>query len=172
MYTWTHLQLELKEDLLIYWHDMDTILTGNWCKFSWGFFPEKMLLYLHEKSASLGPLTINNNLRPSNGSPLNVTILPNSSDFFSKFIYAHLWIRILWSWCPCVAIMTSASSSTNTLMFLGSMNLNLLHQSSMVPGVPITICSRSFIPRCTENRRKKHTLINTQSNLWCNHRNN
>lgn len=73
------------------------------------------------------------------------------------FWSAHLWIRILWSWWPCVAIMTSASSRTNTLIFFGSINLNLLHQSSMVPGVPMTICSCSFIPRCTGNKTKTKT---------------
>lgn len=79
--------------------------------------------------------------------------------------YAHLWIRMLWSWWPCVSIMTSASSSTNTRIFLGSKNLNFPHQSSIVPGVPITICSWSFVPFGTEIfRRNKESLLKLQLN--------
>lgn len=51
--------------------------------------------------------------------------------------------------------MTSASSSTNTLIFFGSMNFSFVHQSSMVPGVPITICSCGLLPRGTEGYSKK-----------------
>lgn len=81
----------------------------------------------------------------------------------SALKYGHLWIRMLWSWWPCVSIMTSASSSTNTRIFLGSKNLNFPHQSSIVPGVPITICSWSFVPLGTEIfRRNKESLLKLQ----------
>lgn len=62
---------------------------------------------------------------------------------------------MLWSWWPWVAIITSASSKTNTLIFLGSMNFSLEHQSSTVPGVPITICSEIFWPLSTAETERK-----------------
>ncbi len=68
----------------------------------------------------------------------------------------HLWMRMLWSWCPCVAIITSASSRTNTLIFLGSMSFSLTHQSRTVPGVPMTICSLIITPRSTGRGHSSH----------------
>lgn len=62
---------------------------------------------------------------------------------------------MLWSWWPWVAIITSASSKTNTLIFLGSMNFSLEHQSSTVPGVPITICSEIFWPLSTAKTQRE-----------------
>lgn len=43
-------------------------------------------------------------------------------------------------------IMMSASSSTNMLIFFKSMTRRLKHQSSIVPGVPMMICSSSALP--------------------------
>lgn len=65
--------------------------------------------------------------------------------------------------------MTSASSSTNTLIFFGSMNFSFVHQSSMVPGVPITICSCSLLPRGTEEYRKNSTIILKNKNKTISH---
>lgn len=45
-----------------------------------------------------------------------------------------------------MSIMMSASSSTNMLIFFKSTTLRLKHQSSIVPGVPMTICSCSVVP--------------------------
>lgn len=58
----------------------------------------------------------------------------------------HLWMRMLWEENPCVSIMMSASSSTNMQILLMLSSLRLKHQSSMVPGVPMTICSSSTVP--------------------------
>lgn len=69
----------------------------------------------------------------------------------------HLWIRMLWSRWPCVAIITSASSSTKRETLLGSMSLYFVHQSRTVPGVPMTMCSCSFTPRSTEHRTRSNT---------------
>lgn len=51
----------------------------------------------------------------------------------------HLCTRMDWSWWPWVAIMTSASSRTNTRIFFKSNTLNLVDQSRTVPGVPMTM---------------------------------
>lgn len=75
---------------------------------------------------------------------------------------------MLWSWWPWVAIITSASSNTNTLIFLGSMNFSLEHQSSTVPGVPMTICSEIFCPLSTAEREGRAALgwLCRQGMLW------
>lgn len=72
---------------------------------------------------------------------------------------------MLWSRCPCVAIITSASSRTNIVIFLGSMSLYLVHQSRTVPGVPMTICSCSGTPRSTEEEILRNN-IKTTCLLW------
>lgn len=76
----------------------------------------------------------------------------------------HLWIRMLWSRWPCVAIITSASSSTNMLIFLGSMILSLVHQSRTVPGVPMTICSCNLTPRSSEHDRQTQNAVLSKIN--------
>ena len=82
-----------------------------------------------------------------------------------KWIY-YLWIRILWSWCPCVAIITSASSRTNTLNLRVSMLLNLVHQSITVPGVPINMWSVLFCPRATVKYQVEKSRQFLTSNMF------
>lgn len=65
---------------------------------------------------------------------------------------------MLWSRWPWVAIITSASSSTNMVIFLGSMSLYLVHQSWTVPGVPMTICCCNLAPRSTEHNAESHAV--------------
>lgn len=90
----------------------------------------------------------------------------------SRYLYvymkgAHLWIRMLWSRWPCVAIITSASSSTNIVIFLGSMSLYLVHQSRTVPGVPMIICSCNLMPRSTEHRAEIYVVTQpTMATKW------
>ena len=50
--------------------------------------------------------------------------------------------------------MTSASSNTNTRTFLRSMMRSLVHQSSMVPGVPMTMWASSFSPLAPDTEQK------------------
>lgn len=71
------------------------------------------------------------------------------SERLSALLGSYRWMRMLWSRCPCMAIITSASSKMNMVIFLGSMKWYFVHQSSIVPGVPITICSCSGTPLCT-----------------------
>lgn len=82
---------------------------------------------------------------------------------------AHLWMRMLWSWWPCMPIMTSASSSTNTRTFLGSITFFLVNQSDMVPGVPITICSWILLPPSTEERHRKLYALPLNSIIQISH---
>lgn len=65
----------------------------------------------------------------------------------------YLCILIDWSWCPCRAIMTSASSNTNILIFFGSRTLCLKIQSRRVPGVPNIMWSITFWPLETVKKR-------------------
>ena len=58
-----------------------------------------------------------------------------------------------WSWCPCIAIMTSALSSTNILIFLGSTALCRKIQSNIVPGVANKMWSVTFWPGDTEREK-------------------
>ncbi|MEQ2179246.1 hypothetical protein GOODEAATRI_022666 [Goodea atripinnis] len=68
---------------------------------------------------------------------------------------------MLWSRWPCMAIITSASSNTNIVIFLGSISLYLVHQSRTVPGVPMTICSCNLTPRSTEHKHQQSCRENT-----------
>ena len=61
-------------------------------------------------------------------------------------------MRMLWSWCPWVAIMTSASSSTKTSTFDKSKHLSFVPQSSILPGVPKRIWSVNWVPRETNQQ--------------------
>lgn len=75
-----------------------------------------------------------------------------------------------WSWCPCVAIMTSASSRTNTVIFLISNTLYLVHQSRILPGVPMMMCSPTCSPRPTKFNWHNHDKIELFwliLNVWC-----
>ena len=65
----------------------------------------------------------------------------------------YLCILIDWSWCPFRAIMTSASSNTNILIFFGSRTLCLKIQSRRVPGVPNIMWSVTFWPLETVKKR-------------------
>ena len=65
----------------------------------------------------------------------------------------YLWIRMLWSENPCVSIITSASSRTNTRILVKSINFRLKHQSRTVPGVPIIICLVMSVPLGTREKR-------------------
>lgn len=80
------------------------------------------------------------------------------TDFIKKYRSkstntTYLWIRIHWSWWPCVAIITSASSKTKTRIFFKSMTRYFRPQSRTFPGVPIIIWSFSFVPGTTNRRR-------------------
>lgn len=75
---------------------------------------------------------------------------------------SYRWMRMLWSRCPCVAIITSASSKMNMVIFLGSMRWYLVHQSRIVPGVPMTICSCSGTPLSTAEEVHAHRYYNRQ----------
>ena len=70
-----------------------------------------------------------------------------------------LWIRTDWSWCPCMAIITSASSKTKTLILWVSKHLNFMIQSMTFPGVPITTCSSILSP--LETAKQKPSLHTT-----------
>lgn len=83
--------------------------------------------------------------------PLSFCIFPCQK----QISMTHLWMRILWEENPCVSIMTSASSSTNMQILLMLSSLRLKHQSSMVPGVPMTICSSSTVPGDTAGEGAK-----------------
>lgn len=65
--------------------------------------------------------------------------------------------------------MTSASSSTNTRTFLGSITFFLVNQSDMVPGVPITICSWILLPPSTEERHRKLYALPLNSIIQISH---
>ena len=71
----------------------------------------------------------------------------------SKSTKAYLCILMDWSWCPCIAIMTSASSSTNILIFLGSTALCLKIKSNIVPGVANKMWSVTLWPSDTEKEK-------------------
>lgn len=70
----------------------------------------------------------------------------------------YLWIRMLWSENPCVSIITSASSRTNTRILVKSINFRLKHQSRTVPGVPIIICLVMSVPLGTGEKRVERLL--------------
>lgn len=119
--------------------------------------------YLEKNSLTVshhsGPSAAFKRISICNFSPENINKAGYNPIFLNvqvKCEHTHLWIRMLWSWWPCVAIMTSASSRTNTLIFFGSMNLSFWHQSRTVPGVPITICSWSFTPLSTAQKERHH----------------
>ena len=81
--------------------------------------------------------------------------------FVLKYInnWINKYIRIKLTWWPWVAIITSASSKTNTLQVRRSRHRYLTAQSTTLPGVPITICSVTFCPRGTENIKEQWTKI-------------
>ena len=71
----------------------------------------------------------------------------------SKSTKAYFCILMDWSWWPCIAIITSASSSTNILIFLGSTALCRKIQSNIVPGVANKMWSVTFWPGDTEREK-------------------
>lgn len=64
----------------------------------------------------------------------------------------YLCILMDWSWCPCKAIMTSASSNTNILTLFGSITLCRRIQSSSVPGVANIMWSVTLWPFVTTGK--------------------
>ena len=77
--------------------------------------------------------------------------------------FTDLCILIDWSWCPWRAIMTSASSNTNILIFFGSITWCCKIQSSRVPGVPNNMWSVTFWPLDTEENKIYHKYYNVHS---------
>lgn len=89
----------------------------------------------------------------------NQTPAPDQRSRKKKDEYeTYLWIRMLWSENPCVSIITSASSRTNTRILVKSINFRLKHQSRTVPGVPIIICLVTSVPLGTREKRVERLL--------------
>lgn len=64
-----------------------------------------------------------------------------------------------------MSIMMSASSSTNKEIFVRSRMRCLKHQSSVVPGVPMMICSSSAVPFRTAGGQKAFGCLQAWSSL-------
>ena len=75
-----------------------------------------------------------------------------------------LCILIDWSWCPWVAIITSASSSTNTRICFKSKNRNFRDQSKTFPGVPIMIWSVILEPLESSSPLTAYRMVSSGAN--------
>merc|ERR1719187_88912 len=69
-----------------------------------------------------------------------------------------------WSWWPWVAIITSASSRTNTVIFFRSKNLNLMLQSNTFPGVPMMMFSDILLPLATSSPLTANLIVRSGQN--------
>merc|ERR1719500_195168 len=69
-----------------------------------------------------------------------------------------------WSWWPWVAIITSASSRTNTVIFFRSKNLNFKLQSSTFPGVPMMMFSVILLPLATSSPLTAYLMVRSGQN--------
>lgn len=74
---------------------------------------------------------------------------------------SHWLTRLPLTW---VAIITSASSRTNTVIFFKSKNLNLMLQSRTLPGVPMIMWSSSLDPRAISSPLTANLIVRSGQN--------